>query len=129
MPSNDLVGSGKKLAKLAFCTQLAVSVCMVFAAALTWSVHAAVSVALGSAASVIPNGIFAFFAFRFSGAQQSRAVAQSLMQGARYKLGLAAIIFGIAFIVFNAHPGFLFCAFAITTLMYWITLLRVSKMA
>ncbi|WP_100644136.1 ATP synthase subunit I [Alteromonas facilis] len=129
MPSIDLVEGGKKLAKYGFFTQIIVTLAMVVIAATVFSIDAAVSVALGSAASIIPNGIFAFFAFRFSGAQRSQAVAKNLMQGARYKLGLAAIIFGIAFIAFEAQPLLLFCAFAITTISYWLTMIRFSAAA
>lgn len=88
-----------------------------------------ISVVIGASASIIPNGIFAFFAFRFVGAQQAKAVAQSLMQGARYKLGLAALIFGIAFIAFEAQPVLLFCAFAVATISYWLTMFRLSQSA
>ena len=127
MPSTDLVAGGKKLAKVGFFVQLVVTTVMVIITALLTSSEGVVSVLLGAASSIIPNGIFAFFAFRFAGAQQSRAVANSLMQGARYKLVLAAIIFAIAFIAFNAQPGLLFCAFAIATLSYWLTLFRLSQ--
>ncbi len=127
MPSTNLVAGGKKLAKVGFFVQLSVTIVMVIIAALLTTAEGVLSVLLGAASSIVPNGIFAFFAFRFAGAQQSRAVANSMMQGARYKLVLAAIIFAIAFIAFNAQPGLLFCAFAIATLSYWLTLFRLSQ--
>lgn len=126
MPSNDLVADGKALAKTGFFVQLGVTVVLAIAAAILTDLNGVESVLLGCCASVIPNGIFAFFAFRFAGAQQAKAVASSLMQGARYKLGLAALIFGIAFIVFEAQPVLLFCAFAVATISYWLTMFRVS---
>ncbi|MDM7859330.1 ATP synthase subunit I [Alteromonas sp. ASW11-36] len=127
MPSNDLVADGKALAKVGFFVQLGVTVVLAAAAATATDLNGVISVLLGCFASVVPNGIFAFFAFRFSGAQQAKAVATSLMQGARYKLGLAALIFGIAFIAFEAQPVLLFCAFAIATISYWLTMFRVSQ--
>lgn len=129
MPSNDLVADGKKLAKTGFIVQLCVATFLIGLTAGLATTNEMLSVALGATASIIPNGIFAFFAFRFSGAQQTEAVAKSMVQGARFKLIVVAIMFGIAFRVFNAQPLFLFCAFAITIVSYWVTLFCLSKKA
>ena len=124
MPAIDLVADGKKLAKKGFFVQSIVATILVGLAATLTTAENTISVALGAVSSIIPNGIFAFFAFRFAGAQHSRAVAKSMMQGARYKLLVVAVIFGIAFIVFKAQPIYLFGAFAISTLSYWLTLFQ-----
>ena len=127
MPSIDLVADGKKLARIGFFVQFFTATVMVGLTAVLATTVETVSVALGAASSIVPNGIFAFFAFRFAGAQQTQAVAKSMVQGARFKLIVVAIIFGIAFKFFNAQPGFLFCAFAISTLSYWLTMFHLSR--
>jgi ATP synthase protein I len=129
MPAIDLVADGKKFAKIGFFVQLILAAILTGATAVFSTLENSISVALGSASSIIPNGIFAFFAFRYTGAQKSRAVAKSMMQGARFKLLIVAVIFGIAFIVFKAQPVFLFCAFAISTLSYWLTMFQLSRSA
>lgn len=129
MPSTDLVADGKKLAKIGFFVQLCVATFLIGLSAVLATSNDVLSVAFGTASSIIPNGIFAFFAFRFAGAQQTQAVAKSMVQGARFKLIVVAIMFGIAFKVFDAQPVFLFCAFAITIVSYWVTLFRLSKKA
>ena len=118
MPAIDLVADGKKLAKVGLIVQVIVAAFLIGVTAVLATSNDVVSVALGTATSIIPNGIFAFFAFRFAGAQQTQAVAKSMVQGARFKLIVVAIMFGIAFKVFNAQPVFLFCAFAITIVSY-----------
>lgn len=129
MPAIDLVADGKKLAKVGLIVQVIVAAFLIGVTAVLATSTDAVSVALGTATSIIPNGIFAFFAFRFAGAQQTQAVAKSMVQGARFKLIVVAIMFGIAFKVFNAQPVFLFCAFAITIVSYWLTLFYLSQKA
>lgn len=129
MPAIDLVADGKKLAKVGLIVQVIVAAFLIGVTAVLATSTDVVSVALGTATSIIPNGIFAFFAFRFAGAQQTQAVAKSMVQGARFKLIVVAIMFGIAFKVFNAQPVFLFCAFAITIVSYWLTLFYLSQKA
>ena len=127
MPANDLVADGKRLAKVGLVVQVMVAAFLTGVTAVVATSNDAISTALGSASSIIPNAIFAFFAFRFAGAQQTQAVAKSMVQGARYKFLIVAVIFGIAFKGFNAQPLYLFCAFAVTTISYWATLFRLSK--
>ena len=124
---NDLAREGKNLAKKAFAAQLLVSTMMAVIVWLLSGTHQALSVMMGALISILPNSIFAVFAFRYAGARQNHQVARSFSQGAKIKLAISFILFVIAFKGLNVAPLALFGGFAIATVSYWLALLQQHK--
>lgn len=125
--SDNLVADGKKLAKSCIFAQIIVSLLLVLGSAWIYPQDYWIAVTLGALASIVPNGIFAGFSFRYSGARQAHNVTKSMNQGAKLKMILTAIIISVAFIVLSAQPVFLFCAYAIVTMTYWLMMFWSSR--
>lgn len=121
---DDLVKDGKKLAKTGIFAQILCAAVLAVVAALQTDTGIVFSVIAGSAASIIPNAIFAFYSFRYSGARQSNLVHKSTAKGMQMKLIFTALIFVIAFRLTDAQPLFLFSAYAITAISFWLTIAR-----
>jgi len=94
---NDLVKPGRKLAY----QQIGISIFLVVACALVtyfcWGLSYAISALTGGAIGIIPNFIFAWKAFRYSGGSVSKLVVESFYSGVKLKLVLTALLFALAF--------------------------------
>ncbi|MDC8829173.1 ATP synthase subunit I [Alteromonas gilva] len=122
--TNNLADNGKSLAKKAALFQCASAIIFIL---LTWvisTVDIAVAVAAGTLISIIPNQIFALFAFRYAGASQMRRVTKSFSQGSKLKLAATVILFAIAFAGLKLAPLPVFAGFAIAIVSYWLALFR-----
>ncbi|MEG3765794.1 ATP synthase subunit I [Alteromonas sp. 14N.309.X.WAT.G.H12] len=124
MIKTDLVSGGRKLARQAIQFQLLVLILLVVVIALTISSEAAISAGIGGCISIVPNFIFALFAFRYAGASKNELVVRSFSQGAKLRLVMAVILFVIAFKGLNAIPEVVFSAFAVTSASYWLAMFR-----
>jgi ATP synthase protein I len=51
----------------------------------------------GGMVAIIPQAVFAFFCFRFSGAQQSRRIWRSFVRGEAFKLLLTVLLFALTY--------------------------------
>lgn len=120
----DLAKDGKRIAKYGILTQ---SVVMLVGSALVGLVGSgflAVSFLFGSLASLLPNLVFAVFAFKYSGARQRKLVAQSFSQGLKFKLAMTMIIFVVAFALIKVNVAMLFVAYAITVASHALAMFR-----
>lgn len=88
------------------------------------TVDKALAFAAGTIISILPNQIFALFAFRYAGASQLRLVTKSFSQGSKLKLAATVILFAIAFAGLKLEPLPVFAGFAIATVSYWLALFR-----
>jgi ATP synthase protein I len=118
-----LARQGRHLATVATSVQsifaaLLVLICWIFFQRI-W-----VEVALGCLAAILPNAVFAVFAFKFSGATKSDLVVRSFSQGAKTKLVLTAVIFAYAFSSTHAQPVPLMAAYISAMLCYFVVLYR-----
>ncbi|AXR04901.1 ATP synthase subunit I [Salinimonas sediminis] len=120
----DLAANGKKIAKRAIATQALVSTILSAIFMLSMGFLPGLSVFTGALISILPNSVFAVFAFRYAGARQNQQVARSFSQGAKVKLALSIILFVIAFKGLNVIPLALFLGYAIATVSYWLALLQ-----
>ncbi|WP_232365040.1 ATP synthase subunit I [Salinimonas marina] len=120
----DLAATGKSIAKRAIAVQAIVTVVIAIIAGLVTDTKIGLSVFFGALISLLPNMVFAIFAFRFSGARHNQQVARSFSQGAKVKLALSIILFVIAFNWLNASPLALFAGFAVATVSHWLALLQ-----
>lgn len=121
---DDLVKDGKKLARSGIFAQIICAVILIIATVLVSGIDNAKAVFTGAMASIIPNTLFAFFSFRYSGARQANLVHKSTAKGMQMKLIFTALIFVAAFGVLNAHPVYVFSAYAVTSIIFWLAIAR-----
>ena len=127
MVKTDLAGTGKRLARNALQIQGITLALLVIVTGLGISVEVAKSVAIGATISILPNLVFARFAFRYAGASKNELVVRSFSQGAKLRLLIAVILFVVAFKTLHAIPEAVFSGFAITTVSYWLAMFRLTK--
>ncbi|MFC3094169.1 ATP synthase subunit I [Alteromonas sediminis] len=121
------IAAGKKIAKKGLVLQLAFSAVLVSLATLLFGALAGASVALGAFTSILPNAVFSFFAFRFSGARQSRMVEHSFSQGLRIKLALTCGLFAVAFIGLSLSPLPVIAGFVAAVAIHWMVMFWLSS--
>ena len=113
--TNKLARRGLDLAKKGLLFQAITAIVITGLAGVAGGSHSAISAAAGTLISILPNIVFAIFAFRYAGASKNELVARSFSQGSKMKLALTIILFVIAFKGLNASPLEIFMAFVITT--------------
>tara|TARA_X000000368_G_C22659990_1_gene549196 strand:+ start:40 stop:447 length:408 start_codon:yes stop_codon:yes gene_type:complete len=113
--TNKLARRGLDLAKKGLLFQAITAIVITGLAGAAGGSHSAISAAAGTLISILPNIVFAIFAFRYAGASKNELVARSFSQGSKMKLALTIILFVIAFKGLNASPLEIFMAFVITT--------------
>ncbi|MCV2886522.1 ATP synthase subunit I [Aestuariibacter sp. AA17] len=82
-----------------------------------------VSAICGAIICILPNTIFARFAFLHSGASQNQQVVRSFNKGAKLKLLLTMILFVVAFKFLPIEPLTVLIAYALTTASQWVAML------
>ncbi|MFD2165786.1 ATP synthase subunit I [Thalassotalea euphylliae] len=94
---NQLVKPGRNLTR----QQLIIASTLTLVSAVItyfyWGLGHAQSALAGGCIGIIPNFVFALYAFRYAGARAARQVRESFMKGARIKMLLTAILFGLSF--------------------------------
>ena len=109
----------KSAYKLALC-QLAVAGVIALAFFLAADAAAAKSAFKGGLVAVIPNFVFAFFAFRFSALDNANLVLASFMRGQSVKLILTAVLLALVFSQQQLVPGVFLTGFLLTLLAQWM---------
>ncbi|NVK56961.1 MAG: ATP synthase subunit I [Alteromonadaceae bacterium] len=125
--TKNLADNGKSLAKKTALFQCASALFFILLVWVFSTVDKATAFAAGTIISIIPNQIFAFFAFRYAGASQMRLVTKSFSQGSKLKLAVTVILFAIAFAGLKLTPLPVFAGFAVATVSYWLALFRQRK--
>lgn len=70
-----------------------------------------ISAMLGGLAVLIPNGVFAFYAFRYGGARNAQSIVRSFYLGEALKLVSVAILLTVIFTTYQGlKPGAAFSA-------------------
>lgn len=88
-----------------------------------WGLSHAYSAFVGGAIGIIPNFVFALYAFRYAGASASKQVFDSITKGAKVKMLLTALFFGLAFkfLTLSVVPLFTTYILAIATPLVYVT--------
>ncbi|MEO3864965.1 ATP synthase subunit I [Rheinheimera fenheensis] len=119
MTDQSAVMARKSAYKLVLC-QLAVAGVITLAFFLAADAAAVKSAFKGGLVAVIPNCVFAFFAFRFSAAINANQVLAAFMRGQSAKLVLTAVLMSVVF----SQPGLVapafFTGFVLTLLTQWM---------
>ena len=100
--------------------QLAVAGVIALAFFLAADAAAAKSAFKGGLVAVIPNFVFAFFAFRFSAADNANLVLASFMRGQSLKLILTAVLFGVVLSQQQLVAEMFLTGFLLTLLAQWM---------
>jgi ATP synthase protein I len=90
---------------------LFLSVCVSTIVLLSIGQSQAVSVFLGALTVIVPQAIFGFYCFRYTGALQSRQIWQSFVKGEVFKLSSSAAIFALVFHYLSVIPLWYLLAF------------------
>ncbi len=122
-----MVGQGKILAAKTLQIQLLVTLAggLIFLIANT--AYASLSYLIGAGVSIIPNVVFAFFAFRFAGATKRDLVMKSFSQGSKIKLALTMILFVLAYQLPMLNPLHMLIGFAVTIATHALSIMWLSK--
>ena len=124
-----MVGKGTQLAKQAIGLQILCTLTLSIISLLFSSFPIILSFLAGARISILPNIVFAYFAFRFAGATKSDLVMKSFSQGSKLKLALTLILFVIAYKQLPDYPVSLLVGFAIATITHTLAVIVLSKRA
>lgn len=86
---------------------------------LGWDLSMARSALIGGTIVILPNLVFALYAFRFAGAQSAKMVTTSFYRGQSLKLLTTFVLFIIAFKFLNVIIEPMMITFIITLLTHW----------
>lgn len=86
---------------------------------LGWDFDKARSAVIGGTVAVLPNLVFALYAFRFAGAQVAKMVTTSFYRGQSLKLLTTFVLFIIAFRFLNVVIEPMLITFIITLMTHW----------
>jgi ATP synthase protein I len=86
---------------------------------LGWDFDKARSAVIGGTVAVLPNLVFALYAFRFAGAQVAKMVTTSFYRGQSLKLLTTFVLFIIAFRFLNVVIEPMMITFIITLMTHW----------
>lgn len=82
-------------------------------------VAAAKSAFKGGLVAVVANFVFAFFAFRYWGAEKAELIAASMMRGQSMKVLLTVVLCAVVFQQEQTVPGPFLTGFLLTLLTQW----------
>lgn len=117
---DTLAKRGRTVAVRMLVTQGAMTVICTLLAWIFFNNVFALSVFLGGLAALLPNIMFAVFAFRYSGASQLRLVYKSIKTGSKFKLILTIVIFLLIFRWPDVQVVPLLSTFVITMFSQWL---------
>lgn len=112
--ANNLAKKGQKMAFKVLYIQSVVVLLVSIPILLILDYQTALAFLFGGSMNIIPSGIFAFFAFRFSGASQIQLVVRSFTQGVKLKLFITVIMVVVAFAGLNLTPLPVFTGFIVS---------------
>lgn len=118
--NNRLALVGRRLAKRLLLLQAAVAFFLIVFFAWLYGASGVKTAVAGSIISLVPNTIFAAYAFRFSGARAAPEVVRSFYAGEALKMIITIILFALAFSTLSAPWLPLFIVFSVLTFMHWL---------
>lgn len=95
--ASDLVKSGKQLARKGILVQALLLLVTTLLVLVLNGIHSAILILIGGSIGITTNSVFAFFAFRYSGASKNHQVVQSFKKGNKAKLLLTVLLLFFVF--------------------------------
>lgn len=117
--SENTAAAARKSAYMLCLGQIAVAGCITLAFFLAADAAAAKSAFKGGLVAVIPNFIFAFFAFRFNAAENANLVLAAFMRGQSLKLILTAVLLSVVLSQQQTVSEAFITGFVLTLLAQW----------
>ncbi|WP_126756115.1 ATP synthase subunit I [Aliidiomarina taiwanensis] len=118
--NNRLTHDGRRIAKRLLVLQAAATLVLVALFAWIYGPSGAITASAGGVISLVPNAVFAVYAFRFGGARSASEVVRSFYAGEAVKMVLTIILFAAAFMTLNGPWLPLFIVFGVVTFMHWL---------
>lgn len=115
-----LAKPGRVVATRMLVTQGVIIIICTLLAWIFFNNHFVLSVLFGGLAALLPNIMFAIFAFRYAGASQIKRVYQSMKTGSKIKLMLTIVIFLLIFRWPDVQVVPLLGTFVITMFSQWL---------
>lgn len=113
------VKTARKSAYMLVLAQVVVACIIALVFLFTSNAFTAKSAFKGGLVAVIPNLVFAFFAFRFSAAENPNLVVMAFMRGQSLKLILSAVLLAIVFSQQQLVYGAFLTGFMLTLIAQW----------
>nr|WP_247684794.1 ATP synthase subunit I [Pseudoalteromonas luteoviolacea] len=85
-----------------------------------WGAQAGLSALMGGVAIVLPNFVFALYAFRYVGASKAEQVYDSLKRGKGLKFLLTICIFALVFKHLSVMALPFFCCYILVMFSQWL---------
>jgi ATP synthase protein I len=123
----NLVQEGQQLARkvLIFQSILAALIALLFT--LLIGKNSGLSAIYGGLIAIVPQFIFAHFAFRFAGARQNKLVVRSFNKGSKVKFILTIVLFVLAYRWPSLNIMALMVAYITTLIGQWPIIFLVSR--
>ena len=114
---NQLAQPGKKLTRQQLVLSLSLTLISSAITYFYWGLGHAYSALAGGSVGIIPNFVFALYAFKYAGASASELVMNSFFKGVKIKMLLTAILFALCFkyITLSLLPFFMTYILAVAT--------------
>lgn len=125
--SNTIAQKGRRLAIKTLFFQSCVGLFLAVGAAAMINLQSGIYSIVGAGICLIPSGVFAFYAFRYAGARNSKAVANSFRRGSTIKILLTIAMFAIVFSNTNTQVLPVFIGYVVTLAAQWPAIFYFSR--
>ncbi|WP_194756556.1 ATP synthase subunit I [Aliidiomarina indica] len=117
---HEMTHKGRILAKRLIRLQALSAAILIFIFGLTLGIPAVITATAGAIIGLLPNIVFAAFAFRTGGARAAPAVVNSFYVGEGLKIALTMCLFVMAFVFLEGPWLPLFVVFGVITILHWL---------
>lgn len=119
--------AGRRIAIRLLSLQFTVAAVFIAVFWVTQGAESALTALAGAVIALVPNIVFATYAFKFSGARAAHYVVQSFYAGEALKQMLNVVLFIIAFLLLSGPWLPLFVTYAVIVLMHWLAPILIFK--
>ena len=119
--TNSLAGPYRRAALKGVLLQGIVAIFAAVIVLVGWGVQAGASALAGGAASVLPNFVFALYAFRYMGASKAEQVFDSIKRGNGLKFLITICLFALIFKHFAVMALPFFCCYILVMFTQWFS--------
>lgn len=116
--------SGAKFAKQLIFSQLVVTagLSLLFLFVSTAAVYSAL---LAGLVAIMPNGLFAYRLFKYSGAQSAKSIVSALYRGEAMKLVITMVFMAVIFRFIPILAWPFFATYILVLMVFWVFLLKI----
>tara|TARA_R110000772_G_scaffold96406_19_gene195013 strand:- start:3387 stop:3776 length:390 start_codon:yes stop_codon:yes gene_type:complete len=123
----SLTAPGRALAKNIFYCQMTIIIALSAFFAVIYGQNSAISSLFGGVICLLPNVIFAYFAFRYAGASKNKLVVQQFNKGSKLKFFATILLFIVAYQWKDIQPLPLMLSYVVTLVSQWPAILFLGR--